>query len=171
MYSLSDQQVDCILDDIRAKGITIEGLQENLLDHVCILIEQELEAGGSFEACYDRVIRAFYKDELREIEKEALLLVKYRHHWVLRRGSFFLLLSVLLIGPFAGYDLVWLAGHGQETGWQLPMEIWGSTLVFALFPILFLLVLFLTPERLDPLIPRKSVVLIGMKPFISIVAC
>ena len=170
MYSLSDQQIDLILDDIRAHGITIESLQENLLDHVCIIIEQELEAGGDFEQCYSRVIRAFYKEELREIEEEALLLVKYGHHWVLRRNAFFLLLSVLLIGPFAGYDLVWFFAHGPATGWVLPVEIWGSTLVFALFPLLFLLVLFLTPERLDPLSPRRSVVLIGMRPFIKVVA-
>ena len=169
MYSLSDQQIDRILDDIRAHGITIESLQADLVDHICIIIEQELEAGGDFEQCYSRVIRGFYKKELREIEEEALLLVKYGRHWKLSRGVFFLLLFCILIGPFIGYDGAWLAGHGQETGWLLPTEIWGSTLVFALFPLLLFLVLLLTPEHLDPLIPRRSVILIGFRPFIKVV--
>jgi hypothetical protein len=52
---------------------------------------------------------------------------------------------------------------------SIPFEIWGSTLVFALFPLLVLLVLFLTPEKLDPLIPRKSKILLGINPFIKII--
>jgi len=168
MYTLSDQQIDFMLDDIRAHGIHIEGLQTDLLDHVCIMIEQGLEPDGDFHAYYATVIRAFYRSELREIEDAALLLVRYRHHWVLSRGRFFLLLSLLLIGPFVTYDGFWFMQNGPQNGWGLPMEIWGGTLVFALFPLLFLLVLFLTPERLDPLIPRRSVVLIGMKPLIRV---
>ncbi len=47
-------------------------------------------------------------------------------------------------------------------------SIWVETLVYALFPVLILLVLFLMPERFDPVIPKKSKVLIGKKPFIQI---
>jgi len=169
MYRISDQQIDFILDDIRAHGITMESLQYDLLDHACIMIEQNLEDSGDFEQYYATVIRAFYRQELREIEEEALLLVRYGRHWKLSRNSFFLILFAVLIGPFIGYDGVWLAVHGSETGWGLPVEIWGSTLVFALFPLLLFLVLLLTPERLDPLIPRRSLILIGIRPFIKIV--
>jgi hypothetical protein len=49
------------------------------------------------------------------------------------------------------------------------VSIWVETLVYALFPILILLVLFLMPERFDPIIPKKSKVVLGKKPFIQIV--
>jgi hypothetical protein len=49
-------------------------------------------------------------------------------------------------------------------------HIWGDTIIFSLLPLLTLLVLFLTPDRLDPLIPRKSKILIGNRPFLKIIA-
>jgi hypothetical protein len=52
---------------------------------------------------------------------------------------------------------------------DLPDRIWGDTLVYALAPLLILLVLFLTPERFDPLLPRKSKIIIGKNPFIRII--
>ncbi|MBS1974850.1 MAG: hypothetical protein JST13_10900, partial [Bacteroidetes bacterium] len=35
-------------------------------------------------------------------------------------------------------------------------SIWAQALVYAFFPFLILLVIYLTPERPDPIIPRKS---------------
>ena len=51
------------------------------------------------------------------------------------------------------------------------VSIWVETLVYALFPILILLVLFLMPERFDPIIPKRSKILLGKKPFIQIIKC
>jgi hypothetical protein len=52
---------------------------------------------------------------------------------------------------------------------DLPVRIWGDTLVYALFPFLIIFVLFVTPDRLDPLIPKGSKIYLGSKPFIKIV--
>ncbi|HLK27690.1 MAG TPA: DUF3592 domain-containing protein [Puia sp.] len=49
------------------------------------------------------------------------------------------------------------------------LSIWGQTIVYAFFPFLILLVIYLTPERLSPIIPRKSKILLGKKPFIKII--
>ena len=171
MYCLSDQQIDLILTDIRSQGITTESLQNDLLDHICILIEQNLEADGDFRQYYSSVIKSFYRQELREIEEETSFLLTYRHHRVISRNQFFLLLSTVLIAPFTGYDLIctWMVGLSQFRERSMPEDGWSGTLVFALCPLLILLVLFLTPDRFDPLIPKKSTILIGIKPFIKIV--
>lgn len=50
-----------------------------------------------------------------------------------------------------------------------PFAIWADTVVNSLLPELFLLVLFLTPNRFDPLIPWKAKVRIGGKPVIKII--
>jgi len=169
MYCISDQQIDYILADLSARGIETEDLRQNLLDHVCILIEQNPGAEENFEGFYQTTIRSFYKDELCEIEKETRLLMICRNRLVFSRNQFFLLLFAIFIGPFIACNILWLLFSTQSTGWHLPMKIWGATLVYSLFPLLILLVLFLTPERLDPLIPRRSMVLLGIRPFIKIV--
>ena len=52
---------------------------------------------------------------------------------------------------------------------DIPVAIWGDTLVDSLLPELVLLVLFLTPDRFDPLIPWNTRVRLGLKPFIKII--
>ena len=169
MYCLSDDQIDFISSDIRRRGIHLSGLQENLLDHICILLEQKLEKEEEFEPVYSRVIQSFYKNDLKEIEEETLFLLQYGHHWTLSRPLFFALLFTLFIGPFVAFDIAWLINAYPQSGWHLPIHVWGSTLVYSLFPLLILLVLLFTPDRLDPLIPRKSKILLGLRPFIKIV--
>jgi len=168
MYCISDHQIDFIQRDINRHGIITESLQQNLLDHICIIIEQNLEQNGDFEQFYATTIKTFYKEELREIEEETLFLLTSKGpHALFSRNQFFFLLFLVFIGPFIAYDLAWMRDSGA--GFYLPMEILEGTMVFALFPFLVLFVLYLTPDNLDPLIPRKSKILIGIRPFIRII--
>jgi hypothetical protein len=169
MYSLNEQQLDLILSDIMARGVKLESLQYDLLDHICVIIEQTLEKEEDFEQCYETTIRAFYRQELREIEDETTFMLACRNRLTLSKNQFFIFLFIIFIGPFVSYDLAWLLTSGQTAGWNIPMHIWGPTVVYSLFPLLILLVLLLTPGRLDPLIPAKSKVLLGIRPFIKVI--
>jgi hypothetical protein len=169
MYQITDQQIDFILNDITKHGIKTESLQHNLLDHICIIIEENLGEDGHFEEFYSSTIKTFYKKELREIEEQAVFLMNYKNCLVLNRNIFFLVLFTIFIGPFIAYDINWLATSNHAAGLYLPVRVWGSTLVYSLFPLLTLLVLFFTPEKFDPLIPKKSRVLVGINPFIKII--
>jgi hypothetical protein len=85
MYSLNDQQIDFILNDIRARGVEMESLQEDLLDHVCCIIERDLEENGDFETFYASTIRQFYRKELVEIEEETLTLLTYKNYYTMKK--------------------------------------------------------------------------------------
>ena len=39
---------------------------------------------------------------------------------------------------------------------DLPLRIWGDTIVYAMWPVLVLLVIYLIPDSMDPVLPRKS---------------
>jgi hypothetical protein len=169
MYPITDQHIEYVLRDLDTNGIKTPDLQQNLLDHICILAERNLEAGDDFYAYYREVIPSFYRQELGEIETETMFLLRHRRPLVLlSRGQFLFGLFVLLIGPFIGYDVFWFLRMGPEHGYQLPLEVWGGTVVFSLFPLLIWLVLALTPDRFDPLLPRGAKVMLGWRPFISI---
>lgn len=85
MYQLSDQQIDYILNDISARGVEMESLQENLLDHICCIIEQNLEANGDFESFYQKTIKTFYKDALWEIEEETSSLLTFKNYYTMKK--------------------------------------------------------------------------------------
>jgi len=85
MYILTDQQIDFIINDISARGVEMESLQQDLLDHICCIIEQEFEANGDFEHFYKSTIKTFYKKELREIEEETKSLLTYKNYYAMKK--------------------------------------------------------------------------------------
>lgn len=169
MTTLTEEQIDYIIADLYAHGIRLEGLRDNLLDHICILVEEKLDAGGDFAEVYAAVIPTFYRTSLYEIEEEALFLESlHGPHVVLSRAWFFVLAFALVLGP-------WLAYIGQWWFFQRPMgdirssfDVIGASCVLDVYPVLTVCVLFLTPNRFDPLIPWGSKILLGFKPLIRI---
>lgn len=85
MYRISDQQIDFILNDISARGIEMESLQQNLLDHICCIIEHDLEEHGDFERFYQKTVKTFYKDALWEIEEETLKLLIFKNYYTMKK--------------------------------------------------------------------------------------
>lgn len=86
MYSVNDEQIDFILNDIRRRGVEMEDLQYNLLDHICCIVEQNLESGGNFEDFYNKTIPKFFKHELWEIEEETILLLTYKNYYTMKKA-------------------------------------------------------------------------------------
>jgi hypothetical protein len=164
MIPITDQHIDFVIRDLDANGIKTPDLQQNLLDHICILAERDLAEGSDFYDYYRSAILSFYREELAEIETETRFLLRHRRPWLLlSRRQFLCGLFVVLVGPFIAFALLWLFRMGR-----LPLEVWGGTLVFMQFPFLIWLVIALTPDRFDPLLPKGAKVLLGWRPFISI---
>lgn len=169
MATLTDEQVDYILADLHAHGIRLDGLRDNLLDHICILLEQRLEQGGDFEQEYADVIPTFYRKELYELEEEALFIQSLRRpHVVLSRGWFFVCAFALVLSPYIFYVVQWWF-HLQPLGHIVDaIDVIGGAAILDVYPLLTLIVLFLTPDRFDPLIPWRSKILLGFRPFIRV---
>lgn len=169
MYPITEEHIDFILGDLKARGIRTPDLLQNLLDHICILIERNLNVGDNFMAYYEDILPRFYSDELAEIETEARFLLRHRRPLLLlSRNQFLAFLFLLLPGPFIGFVLLWFVRVGPMHGYHIPLDIWGGAMVFSLFPSLIWLVLAFTPDRFDPLLPKRAKVLLGWRPLISI---
>src|SRR3954470_12284725 len=98
MYCITDQQVEYILNDIRRNGVEMEDLQLNLLDHVCCIIEQNLEKDGDFEGFYHKAIQQFYKRDLREIEEETINLLTFKNFYKMKK--IMIVSGVFSVGAF-----------------------------------------------------------------------
>jgi hypothetical protein len=162
MATLTDEQVDFIARVIRAYGIRLQDLQDNLLDHICILVEQEMEKGGKFEEVLATVLRSFYRKELYELEEEALLLASIKGpRLVLSRGRFFQWLFGIFLAPYLLYFGLALL-HWLPVAYDaLPLLIFRWTLIGCFWPLVCITVIYFTPERFDPLVPRHARILLG----------
>ena len=85
MYQITDENIDFILEDLNKRGIQTESLQLNLLDHICILIEENLEEGADFHHFYAETIKSFYKRELSELETETHYLL-YQNNLIMKKA-------------------------------------------------------------------------------------
>jgi len=165
MTTITDQQIDFILGDLKGKGITTESLLNNLVDHICSIIEANLPADGDFEQYYNAILPSFYKQDIAELERATRLLVKVRRPFaLLSRLQFIALLfgcaiAPCLIGIILGSTVTGTAG-GRSLG---TVMVW-----LTLYALLIVLVIWTTPDELDPLIPRRSKILLAAHPFVTI---
>ncbi len=85
MYTISDDEIEFILDDIEKKGIATEDVRYNILDHVCCIIENEMPNGEDFKKFYRNTIARFYRKELKEIEDETKNLLTFKYYYAMKR--------------------------------------------------------------------------------------
>jgi len=85
MVRISDEQVDFILHEIEAHGVTIEDLQWNLLDHMCCIIENEMSETDNFDQFFQGLLPRFFNDNLREIQEETELLLTFKHFYAMKK--------------------------------------------------------------------------------------
>ncbi len=134
MYCISDQQIAFILNDIGARGVKMEDLQLNLLDHICCIIEQQLEEDGNFEQFYATTIRKFYKDELMEIEEETISLLTNKNYYVMKK---IMIYSGVFSATALSAGIILKYMHAQGAAILMTLGIVTASLIF--LPLLFAL--------------------------------
>ena len=71
--NLSSEHIDYIIKDLNYRGIVAEGVQDELIDHICSAVETELQNGVRFIDAYHKALHAFgHNSGLRETQKQIL---------------------------------------------------------------------------------------------------
>jgi len=134
MYQLKDQHIDFILNDISARGVTIEDLQYNLLDHICCVIENNLEENGDFESFYNRTVQTFFKHNLKEIEEETISLIIFKNYYTMKKA---MIISGTISTALLSMGLILKFMHWPGASIGILLGIVILSLVF--LPLMFLL--------------------------------
>lgn len=72
---LSDEQTEYIRREIEKSTISRQGLKDDLLDHFCCFIENEVKNGKSFEFAYVTARQSICPNGFDEIQKETIYLL------------------------------------------------------------------------------------------------
>jgi hypothetical protein len=134
MYCINDKQIEFILNDISARGVKMESLQQDILDHVCCIIEQNLEANGDFDSFYSKIIQSFYKKELKEIEEETQSLLTNKHFYTMKKvmiNSGIISVVLLSLGIILKFEHLF--------GGNIALVLGVFFLSFVFLPLLFTL--------------------------------
>ncbi len=110
---LTTEQVEVVKRVIESSGIEIETLKDDLLDHLCCVIESEMKDGKSLDASLNDAIRQLAPDGLKEIERETVFLLNSNKILFMKKIMFF----IGFVGAFTltmGTTFKWLHWPGGD---------------------------------------------------------
>ncbi len=104
---LTEGNINFIIKDLNHRGIVAEGIQEELIDHVCTAVENKMEQGTRFADAYSEVLQSFgHEQGLQQTQNEvvraennytSIMLKNYFTIAIrnLRKHSFYTLINIL----------------------------------------------------------------------------
>jgi hypothetical protein len=126
-----DDNVDRIRKDIINRGLTYESLVDDIVDHLCCMVEEEMEVGYSFEQSYDIALSSIGDERLPEIQHQTLLLLDKKFQKMKKLTYFLGLASVIiiLVGTVSKYM------HWPGAGIELTLGL--LVLIIGFLPLYF----------------------------------
>jgi murein DD-endopeptidase MepM/ murein hydrolase activator NlpD len=115
---LSNEHIDYILWDLEARGLTDLSLQEELLDHICCVVEEKMAVGGLFVTAYKEAVEAFGPNGFETIQRHTQTSI---HQKPLNMLKATLLTSLMIIGFMASFAL-----FQQPVTMGTTPDIWAS---------------------------------------------
>lgn len=127
MYKVTDEQIDFILGNIKANGVTIEDLQYNLLDHICCIIEDEMPEGEDFYKFYGNIMPRFFDKELKEIEQETNNLLTFKNYYAMKNT---LKISGIISSILTIFGAIFKVMHWPGAGMLIVLGGLSFSLIF-----------------------------------------
>lgn len=75
---LSSENIDFIYHDVQEKGITMDVLLDEMVDHICCSIEPEIDKGISFEAAYNNLMDTIESSTFKNVQHQTLLSINLK---------------------------------------------------------------------------------------------
>ncbi len=128
MPELSLQNIDQISRDINKQEITFSHLLEDLIDHVCCDVENEMQKGLDFKAAYHSVKQKMGSRRLKEIQEETLYAVDTKYRYMKNTMKITGVAGTILFGFAALFKIQHWPGAG------IMMTIGAVILAFVFLP-------------------------------------
>ncbi len=128
MPELSVRNIDQISNDIRRQEITFPHLADELIDHICCDVEDEMKSGLSFHDAYLAVKERIGHRRLKEIQEETLYAVDTKYRQMKSTMKISAIAGTVLLGFAALFKIMHWPGAG------VMMVLGAFTLAFVFMP-------------------------------------
>ena len=85
MSNLTEQNIEFITQTINNSKLESAEMREDLIDHFCCAIEEEMKKGSSFEKSYDKAYQNICPDGFDEIQRETVFLLTFKKIKAMKR--------------------------------------------------------------------------------------
>jgi len=133
MSKLTTEQIDFIADQVNKSKIDSKELKEDLIDHFCCIIEDDIGPGKSFEESYNRAYQIVCPNGFDEIHQETILLLTSKNIIIMKKLLFSLgfITTIFLVTSFM-FKALHLPGAG------VLLVIASFVLIFVFVPLVLL---------------------------------
>ena len=134
MSKLTDEQIEFIADQVNKSKINSNELKEDLIDHFCCIIEDDIRLGKSFEESYNRAYQIVCPNGFDEIHQETILLLTSKNIIIMKKLLFSLgfITTIFLVTSF-----LFKALHLPGAGVLLVLASFVLTFVFVPLVLLY----------------------------------
>lgn len=88
MAELNEQEVDRVAAAIKERGIFMQELGDNVLDHCCCIIEEQWREGEPFDSVLARTLNLFGENGFREIQDETTFLLTHKNRETMKKTMY-----------------------------------------------------------------------------------
>lgn len=113
MPELTFSNIDEITRDVRNQEITFSHLADDLIDHLCCDIENEMQKGLNFSEAYDRIKRKMGNRRLKEIQEETLYIIDSKYRFMKNTMKISGVAGTILFGFAVLFKIQHWAGAGM----------------------------------------------------------
>src|ERR1044072_613150 len=79
---LNERHIDFIVKDLHRRGLVVDDLEDEIIDHVCSAVEARMQNGERFVEAYEHVIISFGNTGgLQQTQKETLHTIMFRNYF------------------------------------------------------------------------------------------
>jgi lysylphosphatidylglycerol synthetase-like protein (DUF2156 family) len=133
MSNLTEDQVEIISQIINGSKIELSEMREDLIDHFCCAIEEEMKRGESFQKSYDKAYQNICPNGFDEIQRETVHLFTFKKIKAMKRLMY---LSGYLGLISLTTTLFLKISHIRYGGYTLLLT--AAILIFLFLPSLFM---------------------------------
>ena len=133
MKLLTEQQITLVRADIRHGGVETRDLEEDLLDHICCVMEEEGDEGLPFDELYHQIKQEIFPGGYREIQETTNYLLSLKHMTMKKSMNIFGMVGsgLLLVGSIM--KVLHLVAANEM------LVLGAASLVFGYLPLMLVL--------------------------------
>jgi putative ABC transport system permease protein len=108
MPQLSDEHIDFIIKDLHHRGLVLESLENEVIDHVCSAVEEKIRGGARFANAYNQVMASFgHTSGLQVTQRETLQFENHKSKDMLKN---YFVVAFRNLGKHRFYTLINVVG-------------------------------------------------------------
>lgn len=113
MKEITNDQLIYIEQQVEKNGVNLRGLKNELIDHICCIVETKMQQGSAFETAYQYAYASLNPDGLNQIQKETIYNTTPKSYFVMKKMIYFLaMIATMCIFTGILFKMLHLPGAG-----------------------------------------------------------